>query len=230
MTFPYPHPRLFRAALAAAALLLAGRAPAAEIRFLEGLSTEERDSIGISKLAPAQAAGLDKLVSHDVTLAEEGGVTGFSSAFVSRHTPAERAAAGIGLLSDTERAALDALVARAIALGPPPEQPFVYSPPPAKPAPAAPPPETLVSAPLHAEIHGDVSLMVGGGSHGTSFYGTSLDLNVTDPSGKFTLGVSFDEFRGKGILPLYGPFAPYGPYAAYGPIGPAYVGPPYWGW
>jgi hypothetical protein len=230
MTFQYPSQRLLRAGVACAAMLLAGWVRADEIKFIEGLSPDERAAMGSSKLSPAQAAALDGLVSHDVTLAEQGGVTGFSSGFVSRHTAAERSAAGVGLLSARERETLDSLVARAIALGPPPEQPFVYSPPQARPPPPPPPPATLVSAPLRAEIHGDVSLTIGGGSHGSSFYGTGLDLYVTDPSGKFTLGVSVDEFHGKGILPFYGPFDPYGPYSAYGPMGPAYAGPPYWGW
>jgi hypothetical protein len=56
-----------------------------------------------------------------------------------------------------------------------------------------------------------------------------MDVYVTDPSGKFTLGVGYEEFRGKGPLALYDPYLPYGPYSAYGPIGPGYFGPPYWG-
>ena len=228
MTLPYPSLRILRVGLAGAAFLLATRAHAAQIRFVEDLTSEERTAIGAQKLTPAQAAALDGLVSHDVTIAKEGGVTGFSSAFLDRHTAAERAAAGAGALTSSERVALDVLVARAIALVPPPDQAFTYSPP-AKPTPAPPPPETLVSEPLHAEVHGDVSLTFGGG-HGSSFYGTSFDLNVTDPSGKFTLGVGYEQFHGKGFYPLVGPYSPYGPYSAYGPIGPAYVGPPYWGW
>jgi hypothetical protein len=228
MTIPYPSLRILRAGLAGTALLFATWAHAADIRFVEGLTSEERVAVGAQKLTPAQATYLDALVSHDVTIAREGGVTGFSSAFLDRHTPAERAAAGTGALTSAERVALDALVARAIALGPPPDQAFSYSPP-AKPTPPPAPPETLVSAPLRAELHGDVSMTFGGG-HGSSFYGTSIDLSVTDPSGKFTLGVGYEQFHGKGFYPLVGPYAPYGPYSAYGPIGPGYVGPPYWGW
>lgn len=82
-----------------------------------------------------------------------------------------------------------------------------------------------VSAPLRAEVHGDVSFTVGGASHGRSFYGTSADISVTDPTGRFTVGVGFDEFKGKGLLGLYGP---YGPYSLYGPVGPPYLAP-YWG-
>jgi hypothetical protein len=229
MTIPFPQRRFLRACGACAAVLLATLSRAVEIKFVDGLSAEERTTVGISKLTPAQAANLDSLVSHDVTSAQEGGVTGFSSTFLDRRTQAERKAAGINLLSPSERTALDILVARAIAIGPPPDQPFTYSPP-AKPTPPPAPAETLVSAPLHAEVHGDVSFTVGGGSHGSSFYGTSLDLNVTDPSGRFTLGVGFDSFHAKGYYPLYGPYAPYGPYSAYGPLGSAYIGPPYWGW
>lgn len=229
MTIPYPNTKLVRTGAAFVAMLLATLSRAADIKFIEGLSAEERASTGVSKLTPSQAADLDGLVSRDVTLALEGGVTGFSSPFLNRHTQAECAAAGTGALSASERSSLNALVARAIALGPPPEQPFAYSPP-ARAAATPAPPETLVSAPLHAEVHGDISLTVGGGSHGSSFYGTSMDLNVTDPSGRFTVGVGFEQFRGKGYFPFYGPYAGYGPYSAYGPIGPEYLGPPYWGW
>ena len=69
-------------------MLLAKGARAADIKFIEGLTSEERTSIGVSKLSPAQAFSLDGLVSHDATLARQGGVTGFSSAFIARHTDA----------------------------------------------------------------------------------------------------------------------------------------------
>jgi|SRR5580658_9734205 hypothetical protein len=230
-----PHLRLLRAGIAFAAALLAMSAHGYEARFVDGLSAQEKAATGIAKLTAAQAASLDVLVSHDATLAQQGGVTGFSSGFLARHSDAERSAAGIDRLSDKEKSILDILVARTIALGPPPDQPFTYSPPQAKvtPPPAPPAPsEVTVSAPRHMEVHGDVSFTVGAGGHGSNFYGTSMDFNVTDPSGKFTLGVGFDDYHGKGLLPLYPPYGPYGlygPYSAYGPIGPGYVGPPYWG-
>ncbi len=233
MNLPYPQLRRAAAALACASALLAASAQAFNARFIDGLSPQEKSAAGIPKLTAAQAASLDALVSRDATAAQEGGVTGFSSAFLARHTEAERSTAGMGSLSAGEQAALNSLVARAIALGPPPDQPFSYSPPQAKLAtPPAPPPspsEVTVSAPLHAEVHGDLSLTVGGGGHGSSFYGTAMDVYVTDPSGKFTLGVGYEEYRSKGPLAFYNPYLPYGPYSAYGPIGPAYIGPPYWG-
>lgn len=230
MTFQFPTLKFLRAGIACMALLLATRAHAAETKVLEGLSSEEQAAMGLTKLSQAQVTYLDGLIAHDARLAEEGGVTGFSSTFLARRTPAERSAAGVGQLTESERAALDSQAARAIAIGPPPDQPFTYSPP-VKAAPPPPPPtQTMVSTPLRGEVHGDLSMTVGGGSHGSSFYGTSMDLNYTDPSGKFTIGVGVSEFHGKGFLPFCGPFSAYGPYAGYGPIGPAYAGPPYWDW
>jgi hypothetical protein len=223
MKIPNPFPKFARAGLACAALLLAVSAHAADEGFCENLSPQESASAGVSRLTGDQVAALDALVSHDTTLARQGGVTAFASAFLARHTESERASAGLDSLSDKESAALDRIVARTIALGPPPEQPFAYSPPKAKPAPS--PSKLQVSAPLRAEVHGDLSLTVGGGSHGRSFYGTSADLSVTDPTGRFTVGVGFEEFKGKGLLGLYGP---YGPYSLYGPVGPPYLAP-YWG-
>jgi hypothetical protein len=195
-------------------MLAAAVAHAAAEPFCTALSAQERAASGISRLSPAQVATLDGLVGRDVTLARQGGVTGFSSNFTARHTAQERAAAGIDRLSGGERSALDALAARAIALPPPPSDTFAYEPP------AAPPgmQDVLVTAPPKLQIHGDLSVMVGGGSHGSSFFGTSEDLFVTDPSGRFTVGVGFSEFRGKGLI------GPYGPYC------PAFYGPPFGDW
>jgi hypothetical protein len=213
MDIPHTLGRLARFGLACAALLAVALARGADLRFSDGLSAEEKVAAGFPKLGAPQIAALDRLVARDVTLAHEGGVTGFASTFAARHTAPERAAAGIDRLSALERAALDSLAARTIALGPPPEDEFRYAPPQAPP----PPPATLVSAPPHLEVHGDVSLTIGGGGHGSSFYGTSMDLFVTDPSGKFTLGVGVGEFHGKGF------FGPYGPYS------PVFFEPPYLG-
>lgn len=173
------------------------------MRFCEALSPQERAVSGIQHLSPSQVAALDRLVAHDVTLARQGAVTGFSTDFSERRTDLERAAAGIGQLSQAERASLDVLAAKAIALPPPPSDTFTYQPP-------APPPgmeDVKVSAPPKLEVHGDLTFTVGGG-HGSSFYGTSEDLFVTDPSGKFTLGLGFSEYHGKGPIGLYGPYCP----------------------
>jgi hypothetical protein len=166
--------------------------------FTDSLSPDQRAAIGVSTLSRPQAAILDALVAQDVTLAHEGGVTGFSSSFSERHWEKERLASGLDRLTPQQRTALDSLAANAIAMGPPPEQAFTYSPP--RVAQPLPPPAAAVSPPMSAEIHGDVSFTVGAGSHGGSFYGTSVDLSVTDPTGHFTVAVGFDEYRGKGLL------------------------------
>jgi hypothetical protein len=220
------HPRFpVRACLFGASLVLATLLRAADIDFAGGLSSDERDATGIGHLSASEAAVLNGLVAQDVTLARDGGVTGFSSGFSERHWERERLAAGLDQLSATERAALDRYAARAIALGPPPDAPFSYAPPrtvavvaTAKPVPT----NAIVSTLEHMEVHGDVSLTVGAGSHGSSFYGTSMDLTATDPSGKFTIGVGFSNYHGKGLLALCGPDGTYGPVGAYAPYGPPY--------
>jgi hypothetical protein len=215
--------RYVRAAFFCSAVLLASRLPA-DAAFLQGLSAEETSASGVSKLTPPQAAALDGLVDQDVTLAHQGGITGFSSAFTARHTEKERKAAGIDRLSEQERSVLDSLAARAIALGPPPSEPYAYSPPKPTPTPTprSVPSAQSVSAVPPLEVHGDVSFTVGSASHGRSFYGTSMDVNVTDPTGRFTVAVGFDDYRGKGLLGLYGPYGPGGAYY--------YGGAPFLGW
>lgn len=200
---------LSRGVLAAAALLAAGAAAAAEGGFAAGLSPQERALAGLDHLNPAQLASLDALVERDVTLARQGGVTGFSSAFTERHAGAEADSAGLGRLSPQEAPFLNGLVARAIATVPLPGAGFTYAPHAA--ALAAPAP-TLVSAPPKAEVHGDVSVSVGVGGHGSYFYGTSVDTFITDPSGRWTLGLGFGEYKGKGPI---------------GPFGPCWVDPAY---
>jgi hypothetical protein len=199
---------LVRIGIACASMVLATAARASEFGFSDGLSAQEKAACGISKLTAQEVAALNALVGHDVTLARQGGVTGFSSAFSARHAARELAAAGIARLSETERSSLDSLAARAVAIGPSPMQTFEYVPPPPV------PPETLVPAPLAAEVHGDLSFTVGRGGRGSSVYGSSMDLFVTDPSGRFTVGIGFSDYRGRGY---FGPYcSPYeGPFLLY---------------
>jgi hypothetical protein len=202
MRFPTLELKAFRPAAAFVAVLLATVVGAAGAGFSDQLSPTERAATGIANLTATQIGSLDSLVARDVTYAHEGGVTGFSSTFTERCTTQERASIGIDRLSEQNRSRLDFLIARAISAGPPPEQAFAYSPP-AKSTPPA--PVTLVSQPPHLEVHGDVSLTVGAGSHGSNFYGTSADLFVTDPTGKYTIGVGYSQYHGKGYFPLCDP-------------------------
>jgi hypothetical protein len=210
MPFTHTGFSFLRAGMACIAILVATAATAAADGFSAGLLPDERAASGIATLTPAQAATLDSLVKRDVDLAHQGAVTGFSSAFTERCTPKERTAAGIDLLPAKDRAVLDSLVARAIAAGPAPGQAISYAPQPAAVSSA-----TTVSRPPGIDVHGDLSFSIGAGSHGSSFYGTSADVFATDPSGKFTLGVGFSEYRGHGLLPL---------------CDPALLGPPVGGW
>jgi hypothetical protein len=89
-------------ALVCAAMLLLTVAQASVSGFSGGLTLDELSQSGISSLTQAQASVLDGLVRHDVELARQGGVTGFSSDFVARHSAQERSAAGIDALSPRE--------------------------------------------------------------------------------------------------------------------------------
>lgn len=177
---------------------------------MESLSTEQRTAVDVSKLTPLQVGALDALIAHDLTLARQGGVTGFANGFTARHTAKELSEAGVDRLSEAERSRLDLFVAQVIAVGPSPLDSFSYAPP-ARPVPV----QEVDVTPPHAQVHGDLSMSVGAGSHGSSFYGTSMDVNVTDPTGHFTLGVGFSDYHTKGLI------CPYPAYAE---------GPPYLGW
>ena len=130
-------------------------AHAAELAFTQGL-TRGTGLGGVSKLSAPQVAALDALVAQDVTIAHQGGVTGFSTSFSARHWDRERDASGIDRLSTAELASLDTLAARAIATGPSPDEAFAYTPPKVLPPPA-PAAESVVSTAKQAEVHGDVS-------------------------------------------------------------------------
>ena len=144
-----------RAAVFCAAAMMSLGARAAEVSFTDGLSPSDRASIGVSKLSASQVAVLDALVSQDVTVAHQGGVTGFSSGFSARHWDRERYASGIDRLSPAERTSLDSLAARAIATGPSPDEAFAYTPPKVLPPPSS-ATQSVVVAVKKAEVHGDV--------------------------------------------------------------------------
>ena len=161
--------------------------PAAAPGFVQGLSDAEKAACGLSHLSESQVSAIDRDASRDIQLAHEGGVSAFARTFSLRHAEYTPALAG---LSDQERAFLDARVAQAIA--------------------ATPQPATFAQARRQAEtagpdvpargleVHGDFSVMVGGG-RGGSFYGSSMDVRVSDPEGRFTLGVGAGVIRGRGI-------------------------------
>lgn len=166
--------------------------------FVGSLSDADAKACGLAHLTTAQKAEVDRLANRDITLAREGGVTAFSASFVSRRSDTERHLGGMDTLSQAESDNLDAAVAAAIAYHPLTYQATAA---PAAKAPAAAPVQTWSLPPQKWEVHGDLSLVIGGGSHGSSFYGTGADVYATDPSGKWTLGLGYEEIHGKGFLP-----------------------------
>ena len=170
------------------------------------MSPADRASSGISHLTAGQQAALARYANRDITLAREGDVTGFSGSFSERRSDQERKEAGIDTLTRKERDNLDALVATAIA-----DHPLRFQAAAAPAAPATPSPSIILTPPK-MEVHGDLTLMAGAGSGGRSFYGTAMDVAMTDPSGKFTLAVGYSVIRSKGYPPcLFDPAAGYPP-------------------
>jgi hypothetical protein len=206
-------------------ILLSGKARAA---FSDDLSDQDRSASGLGRLTSAQVAKVNKLVANDLDLAREGAVTAFATPFSRRHAK-EISATGFDRLTAAQILELDKLVAFTLA-HPVPELPHfhphsaaaVSAAPPANPT----PPLQLAEPPW--QVHGDITLAVGGGKGG-SFFGSSLDLFVTDPSGRFTAAISLSEFRGKGWSNpcFYPPLSPWAPYSLRFPYPQAPLPPPY---
>ncbi len=171
--------------------------------FIDSLSPSDKVASGIVHLSSLQQAALNTFAVRDITLAREGAVTGFAGSFTDRRDDNQKKTAGLDTLTLKERGNLDALVATAISA-----RPMTYQATTAAPAPAAPPAPSMVLTAPKLELHGDVSVFAGGGK-GSSFYGTAFDVNVTDPSGKFSLAVGVSTVHSKGLPPclFYGPYA-----------------------
>jgi len=160
-----------------------------DARFTDSLSSSEQSAVGLAKLSSPQCAALNAEVQHDITLARQGEVTGFAAAFTQRRTATERTAAGLDLLSSDERRQLDAFVARAIA------QPTTIG---------------LTHFSQHRdavevttyrpEIHGEMTVFAGAGSHGSSFYGGAITGIYDDPAHNFSAAATYAEIHRKGIF------------------------------
>ncbi|HEY4299440.1 MAG TPA: hypothetical protein VGM73_01120 [Candidatus Didemnitutus sp.] len=173
------------------------------ISFTRGLSGDDVEAAGLTKLTADQVTFLNSVVGREVDLARAGGVTGFAGTFSSRRTAVERTRAGLDLLTDAERARLDLLVAQAIVAGP------VVT------ALDGPRKNRVVALVDRLQIHGEVSLTFGSSGHGRNFYGTSFFTTITDPATNLTIGIGFDQYHGKGL-----PYCDYLPAAEY--LGPGW--------
>ena len=190
--------RLVRGLIAALLGLMALTVWAADdARFTGELSSSEQAAIGLAKLSATQRAALNAQVQHDITLARQGDVTGFATAFTQRRTATERTAAGLDRLSHDERGQLDALVARSIAR--PATICLTYSPRPG---------DAVEVTTFRPEIHGEMTAFAGAGSHGSSFYGGSITGIYDDPAHDFSVAATYTEIHAKGICvdpPLLAP-------------------------
>ncbi|HXB03063.1 MAG TPA: hypothetical protein VNV15_09640 [Opitutaceae bacterium] len=160
-----------------------------DARFTDSLSSSEQTAVGLAKLSPAQRTALNTQIQRDVTLARQGNVPGFATTFTQRRTAAERTAAGLDLLSSDERKQLDALVARNIA------QPATF----ASLAHYSRPGNEVEVTTYRPEIHGEMTVFAGAGSHGSSFYGGAITGIYDDPAHNFSAAATYVEIHGKGI-------------------------------
>jgi len=164
--------------------------------FSAQIRPDDRASSGIGHLTIAQVGALDALIQRDIDAAVAGKTVAFAKTFTERRTLEERQQAGIEQLSGSERDRLDVLVASAIANRP--GLTYVYAQPP-----ASSPSDHILSDRTSAIVHGEVSLFVGGGSGGRSWYGASVETAITDPSRHFTVIVGASEVKGRGVRPCY---------------------------
>jgi hypothetical protein len=163
----------------------------AQSRFSETLNPPDWAAAGLAHLSVDQMAVLDALVQRDIAAARQGDVVAFARSFTERRTVDEAKAAGLDRLNDAERARLNATIADVIA-----HRPAVAFVPYIAPKGTA---REVKTAPRPWEVHGEVSMFVGGGSGGRSWYGGSFDTWATDPSHHVTVGVGYSEVHGKGL-------------------------------
>lgn len=183
-----------------AALVVGVTAATANARFSQTLSPANWVGAGFIHLSTPQAQVLDTLIQRDIDSARQGDAVAFSKSFTERLTADERERAGIDRLTEPEKARLNAIVAEAIANRPTATLTHER-------AVAAPEPVNVPVEKPHFTVHGDVSLFMGGGSHGRSWYGAGFDVFVTDPTNTLTVGVGATEIRERGgrCTPVVGP-------------------------
>lgn len=180
--------------LASLLTLLVSPARAASQRFSATLEPVEAAQTGLFRLSSDQVAVLDALVRRDtITVANASAAHPVAARFSQRLSADERRNAGLTLLSETELARLDAHVegfSRPVAPG-------AVSATLATPA-AAPASPTAVQWKQEPEIHGAISFMVGGGSHGYSEYGGAMEVTYFDPAHGFEISAGYAEVHTSG--------------------------------
>ena len=176
--------------LLAALGLSAAVARADTLRFSRQLTAAEATEVGLGRLSPDQLAVLDALVRRDLRInARPDPAHPQPLRFSERLLPEERRSSGLDLLTPAELARLDERVALTAAGGTPSVRTGRASSPLADPEDQAPKPE----------IHGMVSLFIGGG-HGFSERGGSMVIDLQDPAHGLDLLVGYGETRFSGPL------------------------------
>jgi hypothetical protein len=161
--------------------------------FLAKLSAEESAGIGVAKLSAEQRAALDALIARELRLARQGGARAFARTFLDRRSDEERTKAGVNLMTESERGALNGAVAHALAT-----QPFARE---------------MAFAPKRnragdvvtvtwpkPEIHGEMTLVYGWDNHGGDYRGASLHLTRFDPKYNLTTSFTYSVVEGDGLF------------------------------
>lgn len=172
------------------------RAGSVETPFTHSLSAADQAAIGLTKLSEEQRAALNGQIAVELSLARQGDVVAFAKSFSERRNPGQISATGLSLLSTTERAQLDVLIARAVAQRPAAAS---YRRPATKPA-----DDAIETVTYRPQLHGEVSLTYGMASGGRNFYGGSFTTIYDDPAHHLTVAFTYSEFHGKGLLPFDG--------------------------
>lgn len=167
----------------------APRGPLAQLGDIERLAT------GVHELTSQERANLDNLINYEISSARAGNVNGFAGTFSSRRSTAELDATGIKRLPAEQRERLDEHIAGFIADTP--TIPYLtrsergrY-----RGATRTPDDHDMISRPPLLDVHGSVSVTVGGSSAG-SFYGGSMTTIISDPKGRFSAAISVGTMRG----------------------------------
>jgi|GEM_PF-1163895 len=173
---------------------------------ISGLGDSERLATGVHELSDQESANLDNLINFEIASARAGNVNGFAGTFSGRRSDAELDATGIKRLAIEQRERLDEHIAGFIADTP--TIPYLtrsergrY-----RGATRTPDDQDMISRPPLLDVHGSVSVTVGGSSAG-SFYGGSMTTIISDPQGRFSAAISVGTMRGS--LPYYGSYDRY---------------------
>ena len=176
---------------------------------LSQLAESEELATGVHELSNQERANLNNLINYEISSARAGNVNGFAGTFSSRRSAAELDATGIERLAPDQRERLDQHIAGFIADTP--TVPYLTRAERGRYRGAAtrtPADEDMVSRPPLLNVHGSVSVTVGGSSAG-SFYGGSMTTIISDPKGRFSAAISVGTMRG--ALPYYDRYERSGP-------------------